>query len=153
VKATGRTSEKTFVNAIRTALAAKYGEEPVGVGGVFIIGKGKAKLHVMPDFSKTPLTTDQEVEDWLHFYECNAPLTMLSTFVSHDPGLDLRVEHTHGFSVRSSSLSSNQPAPMTTNGMEVAGGRWCGVLASPYGSPPHHADRELCHQKPQPLPH
>ena len=29
VTATGRIGEKTFVNAIRTALAAKYGEQPV----------------------------------------------------------------------------------------------------------------------------
>ena len=72
--------------------------QPVAVGGVFIIGKGKAKLHVMPDFSTTPLTTDAEVDAWLHYYEAHAPLIMLSTFVSHDPGLDLRVEHTHGFS-------------------------------------------------------
>ena len=31
----------------------------------------------MPDFSKTPLTTDAEVEDWLHFYHANAPLICL----------------------------------------------------------------------------
>jgi len=97
VTATGRIGEKTFVNAIRTALAKHYGEKPIAIGGVFIIGKGNAKLHVMPDFSKTPVLTDEDVDNWLHYYEANAPLTMLSTFVSHDPGLDLRVEHTHGF--------------------------------------------------------
>lgn len=98
VKATGRIGDKTFVNAIRTALAKEYGDKPVGMGGVFIIGKGNAKLHVMPDFSATPLVTDEDVDSWLHYYEAHAPLIMLSCFVSHDPGLDLRVEHTHGFS-------------------------------------------------------
>jgi len=99
ITATGRTSEKTFVNAIRTALSAKYGTQPVALGGVFIIGKGKAKLHVMPDFSKTAIQSDAEVDAWLHYYEANAPLIMLcGSLVSYDPGLDLRVEHTHGFS-------------------------------------------------------
>ena len=53
----------------------------------------------MPDFSETPLTTDAEVEAWLHFYHAHAPLICLcGSCVSHDPGLDLRVEHTHVFS-------------------------------------------------------
>ena len=93
-----RTGDATFVAAMRQVLAEHYGDKPIAVGGVFIIGAGQAKLHVMPDFSATPLTTDAEVEEWLHFYHANAPLIALSTFVSHDPGLDLRVEHTHCFS-------------------------------------------------------
>ena len=52
----------------------------------------------MPDFSATPLLTDEDVNNWLHLYDADAPLICLSTFVSHDPGLDLRVEHTHVFS-------------------------------------------------------
>ena len=42
--------------------------------------------HPYADFSKTPVLTDEDVDNWLHYYEANAPLTMLSTFVSHDPG-------------------------------------------------------------------
>lgn len=43
----------------------------MAIGGVFIIGKGNAKLHVMPDFSKTPVLTDADVDGWLHYYEAN----------------------------------------------------------------------------------
>ena len=39
----------------------------------------------------------QEVNQWLKFYTVSAPLTVLSVFVSRDPGLDLRVEHSHGW--------------------------------------------------------
>ena len=53
-------------------------------------------LHVMPDFSKEPLHQDQ-MKEWLKFYEVEAPLVCLSTFHSHDPGLALRMEHTHCF--------------------------------------------------------
>ena len=43
------------------------------------------------------LTCVQEVNQWLKFYTVSAPLTVLSVFVSRDPGLDLRVEHSHGW--------------------------------------------------------
>jgi len=32
---------------MREALAAKYGDKTVGMGGVFVIEKGKAKFHIM----------------------------------------------------------------------------------------------------------
>ena len=51
----------------------------------------------MPDFSACPINNDNEVNKWLKFYEMTAPLTVLSVFVSRDPGLDLRVEHSHGW--------------------------------------------------------
>ena len=92
-----RIGKENFTAAIQKILKAEYGERTVSLGGVFLIRKGKAKLHVMPDFSKEPL--DQEkTEEWLKFYECEAPLVCLSTFHSHDPGLELRMEHTHCFS-------------------------------------------------------
>lgn len=47
---------------------------------------------------EVPLTLIRFGRGRLHYYEAKAPLTMLSELVSHDPGLDLRVEHTHGFS-------------------------------------------------------
>jgi len=98
VSAHGRKGDENFVTAMRKVVGAHYKDQMVAFGGVFLIEKGKGKLHVMPDFSKTPLKTDEDVEEWLHFYEADAPLVCLSTFVSHDPGLDLRVEHTHVFS-------------------------------------------------------
>ncbi|KAL1471724.1 hypothetical protein MTO96_023551 [Rhipicephalus appendiculatus] len=59
---------------------------------------GKAKLHVMPKFSTAPLLTNEAMNSWLKFFEMEAPLVCLSVFVSHDPGWDLRIEHTHCFS-------------------------------------------------------
>ena len=32
---------------MRNTLAGRYGDQPVGMGGVFVIEKGKAKIHVM----------------------------------------------------------------------------------------------------------
>ncbi|XP_003385232.1 PREDICTED: ester hydrolase C11orf54 homolog [Amphimedon queenslandica] len=98
IKARKRVGEENFVTCMRKSLAAYFGEGPVGLGGVFMIKKGKAKLHIMPDFSQTPLTTNEGVNKWLQFYNMSSPLTCLSVFISCDPGLDLRVEHTHCFS-------------------------------------------------------
>lgn len=69
---------------MRTTLAEHYGDKIVGMGGTFLIKKGKARQHVMPDFSKTPIHTDEEVDKWLKFYEMTAPLIAVGTFVSGD---------------------------------------------------------------------
>ncbi|KAL3419443.1 ester hydrolase c11orf54-like protein [Phlyctema vagabunda] len=97
ISARERTGQLNFLAAIQEGLKAEYGERPVSIGGAFVIRKGKASLHVMPDFSTTPLETSQGRE-WLRFYEMTAPLVCLTVFHSHDPGLDLRMEHTHCFS-------------------------------------------------------
>ncbi|XP_064459199.1 ester hydrolase C11orf54 homolog [Ornithodoros turicata] len=98
VSAKHRIGEDNFVNSMRKILNKKYGANPVGLGGVFVIQQGKAKLHVMPHFSETPLVTNDDVNKWLKFFNMSAPLVCLSTFLSHDPGWDLRIEHTHCFS-------------------------------------------------------
>ncbi|RFU34280.1 hypothetical protein B7463_g2094, partial [Scytalidium lignicola] len=98
VVAKRRTGEINFTGAIQDALRNHYGDQIVSLGGVFVIRKGKAKLHVMPDFSREPLGYDG-VHDWLRFYDMDAPLVCLSVFHSHDvPGWNLRMEHTHCFS-------------------------------------------------------
>src|SRR6185437_7018757 len=93
-----RIGKDNFVTAMRTTLKQTYGDQHLGLGGVFLIKSGKAKLHIMPDFSKTPLTTDDQVNQWLTFHEMSAPLVCLSVFRSPDPGLDVRVDHPHCFS-------------------------------------------------------
>ncbi|XP_025088860.1 ester hydrolase C11orf54 homolog [Pomacea canaliculata] len=98
IKARKRTGDENFMSATRQALQQQYGPQPVALGGVFVIEKGKANLHVMPDFPCAPLSSDEEVDEWLKFYEMNAPLVCVGELVSHDPGLDLRVEHFHCFS-------------------------------------------------------
>lgn len=71
----------------------------------------------MPDFSKTPITNDDGVNEWLHFYDMKAPLVALGTLVTNEyvicnsslyrhinkynflfkKDLDLRVQHFHSF--------------------------------------------------------
>ncbi len=98
VVAKTRTGKLNFTEAIQTALKEKYGKRTISIGGVFLIRKGKANLHVMPDFSKEPLKSREEVGKWLRYFDMSAPIVCLSVFHSHDPGLDLRIEHTHCFS-------------------------------------------------------
>ncbi|XP_039612934.1 ester hydrolase C11orf54 homolog isoform X2 [Polypterus senegalus] len=98
IMATKRTGEYSLVTAMRKTLEKQY-EKPVAMGGTFIIQKGKAKIHIMPpEFSVCPLKTDDDVNNWLKYFEVSAPLICQSVLVSKDPGLDLRVEHTHCFS-------------------------------------------------------
>lgn len=45
---------------------------------------GKIKQHVMADFSKTPLNTETQLNNWLHFYNMSTPLIAVGTFVSSE---------------------------------------------------------------------
>ncbi|XP_061484812.1 ester hydrolase C11orf54 homolog [Rhineura floridana] len=99
VKANKRTGEQNFISCIRKVLEKHYGDKPVGIGGTFVIQKGKAKIHIMPsEFSACPLEANEEVNNWLKFFEMKAPLVCQPVLISQDPGFDLRVEHTHCFS-------------------------------------------------------
>ncbi|KAM4620908.1 ester hydrolase C11orf54 homolog [Polymixia lowei] len=94
-----RTGEESLVAAMRKTLEAHYPDKSLALGGTFIIQKGKAKIHIMPrEFSACPLNTNDDVNNWLKHFEVSAPLICQSVLVSRDPGLDLRVEHTHCFS-------------------------------------------------------
>lgn len=55
-----------------------------GLGGVFLLKQGKAKQHVMSDFSKTPICTDEELHSWMNYYEMPATLINLGTLVTND---------------------------------------------------------------------
>ncbi|XP_041054104.1 ester hydrolase C11orf54 homolog isoform X1 [Carcharodon carcharias] len=98
VRSSRRTGQSNFVSCMREALERHYGDKPIGMGGTFVIQKGKAKIHVMPEFSPCPLDSDEAVNYWLKFFDMTAPLVCQSVFVSRDLGFDLRVEHTHCFS-------------------------------------------------------
>lgn len=47
VKASCRTGEENLMSCLRKALQSRYGEKPVALGGVFLVEKGKANLHIM----------------------------------------------------------------------------------------------------------
>lgn len=56
----------------------------LGLGGTFVMKEGKAKQHVMPDFSKEPLSNLRDLDNWLQFYDMSAPLIAVGTFVSSE---------------------------------------------------------------------
>jgi len=93
-----RIGSDDFIASIRKTLAQKYADKTVGLGGVFLLKKGKAKQHVMSDFSKTPITTDEQLHAWMNYYEMPAILINLGTLVTNDANLDLRLQHFHSFS-------------------------------------------------------
>jgi len=90
-------NEGSIVTCMRKTLEEGF-KLPVGMGGTFLQVAGEVKYHVMPDFSPCPLDSDEKVSQWLRFYTFGAPFVNMATFISKDPGLDLRVEHTHGYS-------------------------------------------------------
>jgi hypothetical protein len=99
VTAKKRIGELNFISAIRETLSEYFTEDHVvGLGGVFLLKEGKAKQHVMDDFSKTPLYTDEDLNQWLTFHEHSAPLVAVGTLVTNEADLDLRLQHFHSFS-------------------------------------------------------
>ncbi|XP_034103449.2 ester hydrolase C11orf54 homolog [Drosophila albomicans] len=98
ISAKQRKGEQNFIECIRKGLEDHYGDQVVGLGGIFVIKKGAAHQHVMRDFSKTPIHTDEEVNQWLKFYEMPAQLNALGTLVTKEHDLDLRLQHFHSFS-------------------------------------------------------
>lgn len=99
VRANKRIGQESLVTCMRKTMEQQYPDKSLALGGSFIIQKGKAKIHIMPrEFSACPLQSDDDVNSWLKHFEVSAPFICQTVMVSRDPGLDLRVEHTHGFS-------------------------------------------------------
>ncbi|XP_017890089.1 ester hydrolase C11orf54 homolog [Ceratina calcarata] len=98
VHAKKRTGNDDFIASMQKAIAQRYQDNLVGLGGTFLMKDGKIKQHVMPDFSTTPLNTEAKLNKWLQFYNMSTPLIAVGTFVSSETDLDLRVQHFHSFS-------------------------------------------------------
>lgn len=109
-KRTGSTA--SFTDVIRFALHEHFGDaRPVSLGGVFVIRKGKANFHVMPDFppdNELPFDSREQLNDWLTYHDFsvygdgkNDEIVCLSVLHSADPDkqMGLRMEHTHCFSL------------------------------------------------------
>lgn len=93
-----RIGDENFISAIRLAVTDHFKTETVGMGGVFVMKEGLARQHVMDQFSETPLHTEEDLNNWLKFFEMPAPLIALGTFVTDESDLDLRLQHFHSFS-------------------------------------------------------
>lgn len=52
------------------------------MGGIFWAKRGKLNQHIMPDFSKVAINNDQELNQWLYFYNMSTPLIGVGTFVT-----------------------------------------------------------------------
>ena len=90
--------ENNFVSIIRRSLKASS-KEPLALGGIFRIEQGTVKAHVMPDFLDEDLLTKEKVDDWLKFYDMQAPLNCVSVVLTEDiDNAGFRLEHSHFFS-------------------------------------------------------
>ena len=105
-------STKSFTDVVRLALHEHFGDaRPVSLGGVFVIRKGKATFHVMPDFppdNELPFDSREQLNDWLTYHDFPVKgngkgdeIVCLSVLHSADPDntMGLRIEHTHCFSL------------------------------------------------------
>ncbi|KEF57843.1 uncharacterized protein A1O9_05764 [Exophiala aquamarina CBS 119918] len=104
ITAKSRVGPLNFTETIQDALKSTFGDQLISLGGVFLIKQGKANLHVMPDFLSRPFGSRKEVEEWLRYFDMQFnqedPLICLSVLHSgNDGGMDLRMEHTHCFTV------------------------------------------------------
>ncbi|OAP54592.1 hypothetical protein AYL99_11040 [Fonsecaea erecta] len=129
VTARTRTGPLNFTATIQHALRAAFGDQQlISLGGVFLIKKGTAKLHVMPDFPAQPFTSRADLERWLRYFDMSfggeadeqkgtGPLVCLSVLHSgHDGGLGLRMEHTHCFTVSAGGFGADTDAETTKGG-------------------------------------
>ncbi|XP_017771768.1 PREDICTED: ester hydrolase C11orf54 homolog [Nicrophorus vespilloides] len=100
VHAVKRIGTIDFIASIRSVLSEAYKSQDgiVGLGGTFIIKKGSAKLHIMPDFSDTPIEDDETLNKWLQFFNMSSPLVAVGTLVTGTYNMDLREQHFHMFS-------------------------------------------------------
>ncbi|KAH0833757.1 hypothetical protein AYO21_04498 [Fonsecaea monophora] len=69
VTARSRTGPLNFTESIQHGLQATFGDKLISLGGVFLIKKGKARLHVMPDFPTQPFNSRADVERWLRYFD------------------------------------------------------------------------------------
>jgi len=101
IKCSKRTKnfDNYLTSSIRNALIKEFNSEPIGLGGLFLVKKSPSKIHVMPDFHPEPLNTPAQVDKWLKFYDMDPPMLFQSVLVTSDPGLALRLEHSHGWSL------------------------------------------------------
>lgn len=94
-----RTGAENFISAMRKGLTEHYtSDQVVGLGGAFVMKTGNAFVHVMDDFSETPIHTAEDLNNWLTFHQIEGPLIALGDFVSQETDFKLRLQHFHCYS-------------------------------------------------------
>ena len=96
ISASGRLSDLNFTEAIRKAISDSFPKKIISMGGIFVVSDSRINCHVMPNFSDEKLISNCMVNDWLRFFSFDSPMTFATVLHSYDPGLDLRMEHSHG---------------------------------------------------------
>ncbi|CAD5225255.1 unnamed protein product [Bursaphelenchus okinawaensis] len=94
--------EGSFTEIIQGILAENYSDDRMlCMAGIWQFVKGRGRFHVVPDYPEKEFESFTQIfEEWLHYFEFSAPMTM--TTVIHSSVLDMNVpvEHTHGFTGR-----------------------------------------------------
>ncbi|CAI4223383.1 unnamed protein product [Auanema sp. JU1783] len=93
-----RTGSANLTNCIRDALQKHYSGKLVSLAGFFIIKDAKTKVHIMPDFPNCPFKDNNELNEWLKYYDMKSPLICATVMHSEEADRHLRLEHTHCFS-------------------------------------------------------
>lgn len=94
-----RTGPENFISAMRKGLTDYYSQDKVvALGGAFVMKTGSAYVHVMHEFSETPIYTTQELNNWLTFHEIQGPIIAIGDFVSQETDFKLRLQHFHSYS-------------------------------------------------------
>ena len=96
VSATGRLSDLNFTQSIQKCISDSFPKKVISMGGLFVVSNSRINCHVMPNFSQERLLNSCMVNEWLKFFPFEPPMTFATVLHTHDPGLDLRMEHSHG---------------------------------------------------------
>lgn len=98
VVARQRTGTANFINAMRVGLTQAYAQHPVvALGGVFAVNTGTTHVHVVDDFSPTPINPGPDFSNWLTFHDLPAPIVNVGNLVSRQGDFGLRFQHFHGY--------------------------------------------------------
>lgn len=99
---------------------AFYSFSCVSLAGIFLLLRGKANVHIIPEYPEKSFNSIDEVrwtvicfraffsaihpkdvfqvEKWFQIFNVSAPLVCVSVLHSYDPGYKLRIQHTHCYS-------------------------------------------------------
>ncbi|CAG9975129.1 unnamed protein product [Clonostachys byssicola] len=101
----------SFSETVRQGVHSIYGDDvPISLGGVFLVKSGNANYHIMPNFppaSEVPWSNTVDFNNWLQWRDFDSPVVCLSVLHSADPGLRLRLEHSHCFSRETDSVGGH----------------------------------------------